>query len=108
MLQLSTMAPAPFQPPASSVSVRTISGQSIARKKRWDPRERARLAAQWVAGTLNVEPSVKLAAEVFHVSEQLVRQAIAEVQRAVDNGAVLNGTPVIPPNPIESLSGGQG
>jgi hypothetical protein len=95
------MSPTAFQSPASVV--RVLTGQTIAKTPRRTPHERARLAAEWKVGTLKIEPTVKLASEVFGVSEQLVRQAIAEVQHcAVQNGAVLNGTPVMPPNPIES------
>jgi hypothetical protein len=95
------MSPVAFQSPASVV--RILTGQTIAKTPRRTPHERARLAAEWKVGTLKIEPTVKLAAEVFRVSEQLVRQAIAKVQHcAVQNGAVLNGTPVMPVNPVES------
>jgi hypothetical protein len=104
------MPPAAFQSPASSV--RVVGGQSIA-KAQWDSHERARLAAQWKAGMLSVKPTTKLAALVFGVCTQLVRQAAEELSDsawletlatpdAQNGGAVLNGTPVIPPNPIES------
>jgi hypothetical protein len=74
--------------------VRTITGQSIA-KTDWGPRARANLAARWKLGTVKVVPSIKLAAEVFGCSEQLVRQAVAELQRsALRNGAVV--TPLDP------------
>jgi hypothetical protein len=106
--ELSTPAPATFQP----APVRTITGQSIA-KTQWSPRARAYLAAGWKVGTVKVEPSIKLAAEVFHVSEQLVRQAVAVVSedawleredaQVLATPDVLNGTPVMPPNPVESL-----
>ena len=71
--RLSTPAPAVFQP----APVRTITGQSIA-KSDWGPRNRAHLAAQWKLGTVIVEPTIKLAAAVFGVSEQLVTRAVAQ------------------------------
>jgi hypothetical protein len=108
MTDLFTVPPAAFQSPAF---VRTISGQSIA-KSEWGPRKRARLAAQWRDGTLTVKPTVKLAAEVFGVSEQLVRQATDELSYSAwlerEDAQVLatpdpqNGIPATPPNPIES------
>jgi hypothetical protein len=77
MTDLFTVSPAAFQSPASVV--RTITGQSIA-KSEWGPRKRAHHAAQWKLGTVKVEPSIKLAAEVFRCSEQLVRKAVAYQQ----------------------------
>ena len=99
-MDLFTVPPAAFQSPASVV--RTISGQSIAKTPWWrgDARKRARLAAEWRTGTLTVKPTVKLASEVFRVSEQLVRQATAKLQ---NGAAALNGTPVLPVNPVESI-----
>jgi hypothetical protein len=99
MLQttLSTPAPATFQP----VLVRTITGRSIA-KAGWGPRARARLAGEWKFGTVKVEPSIKLAAEVFGCSEQLVRQAVAELQ----HGAFRDGIEAAPLNLIESCWAG--
>jgi hypothetical protein len=93
MLQLrtlSTPAPAAFQ----AAPVRTITGQSIA-KSEWGPRKRAYHAAQWKLGTVKVEPTIKLAAAVFDVSEQLVRQAVADLQE----DAFLNGAVTTPPDP---------
>jgi hypothetical protein len=87
---LSTPAPAAFQP----APVRTISGQSIA-KSEWGKHNRAYLAARWKLGTVRVEPTIKLAAEVFGVSEQLVTRAVAR-QRG-GNGAVAT-----PPGSIDS------
>jgi len=94
MVDIFTVSPAAFQSPASSVDGRSITNAQ------WGPRKRAYLAAQWKAGTLNVKPTVKLAAQVFGVCEALVRQATVEVQRKAE---ALNGVPVMPPNPIESL-----
>jgi hypothetical protein len=89
--------PAAFQP-ASPVP--TVSGQSIA-KAHWGPRKRAYFAAQWKAGMLNVEPTTALAALVFGVCVQLVRQATNELQ-LLYSAAAQNGVPATPPNPIES------
>jgi hypothetical protein len=83
MIGLNTPAPAPFQP----VPVRTITGQSIAKADR-GPRARAYLAAGWRLGTVKVEPSIKLAAEVFGCSEQLVRKAVADQQEDALDDAV--------------------
>jgi len=96
MTDLFTVSSAVFQSPTSSVPI--VGGHSIA-KAQWGPHKRARLAAQWKTGTINVKPTVKLASEVFRVSEQLIRQAIAEVPRC----AVPNGTPVMPVNQVESI-----
>jgi hypothetical protein len=74
-----------IQQPAAPV--RIIFEQSIAKTEWWGPRARARLAARWKLGTVKVEPSVKLAATVFDVSVQLVRQEIAvlEIDRLDDD-----------------------
>jgi hypothetical protein len=54
-----------------------LTGQSLAKKRR-GPRARARLAAKWVLGWLTLEPTIRLAARMFGVSEPLVRAAVAE------------------------------
>lgn len=64
-------------PPAS---IETISGQTIAKTKRWDPRTRAHLAARWKLGLLHVDPTTKLAAEIFGVSLSLVMQEIEHLE----------------------------
>jgi hypothetical protein len=50
-----------------------VTGQSIA-KRHQSARERASGAAAWLAGTITVKPTAKMAAAVFRVSEALVRE----------------------------------
>jgi hypothetical protein len=68
-------------------SLRRISAQSIA-KCHWQPQEKARRAADWVAGITHVKPTVALASRVYRVSEPLIREALKR-QRHHHNG---NGT----------------
>jgi hypothetical protein len=56
-----------------------VTGQAIA-KSHWSPRRRAFLAAKWHSGQVTIEPTVKLAAEVFGVSVLLVNAAIADAE----------------------------
>jgi hypothetical protein len=58
-----------------------VTGQSIA-KAHWSPRKRARLAAKWRSGLIDVKATTKLAAEVFGVSLPLVLEEIAKVNGA--------------------------
>jgi hypothetical protein len=72
--------------PASAVHPRKhrfpilITGQSLTKGKR-GPRQRARLAANWVLGSLLIAPpTVALAARTFDVSQPLVNQEINELK----------------------------
>jgi hypothetical protein len=56
-----------------------ITGQSIA-KSAWGPRLRARRAAEWRLGLITVDPTIRLAADVFGVSVPLVVDAIKEIE----------------------------
>jgi hypothetical protein len=58
-----------------------VTGQAIA-KSHWSPRKRARYAAKWRSGLIDVKPTTKLAAEVFGVSIPLVLEEIAKVNGA--------------------------
>jgi hypothetical protein len=54
----------------------TVGGQYIAKATvNYPPWQRARDAARWLRGQLRIEPTVKLAARTFGVSEPLVREA---------------------------------
>jgi hypothetical protein len=53
----------------------TVTGWSIAKAER-TPCERAELAARWLLGSLTIEPTVTLAAQVFGVSLPLVRHKV--------------------------------
>jgi hypothetical protein len=77
----------PMAPPASI----TIRGQAIAKTKRWDPRMRARLAAKWKLGLAQIEPTTKLAAEVFGVSVPLVMEETASLEARLAKRAKVNG-----------------
>jgi hypothetical protein len=60
---------------------RTISGQTLAKTRSLEPRERADQAARWVVGSLTIaKPTVALAALVFGVCEALVREEIRELE----------------------------
>jgi hypothetical protein len=53
----------------------TISGQSIAKNHARHPRERAKLAAQWVEGLLVIKrPTVRQAANLFGAGEVSIRR----------------------------------
>jgi hypothetical protein len=66
-------------PCRSSRNPSVITFQSVA-KARHTKRERARLAAQWVANQLTiVDPTVTLAVKVFGVSQPLVNQELAKL-----------------------------
>jgi hypothetical protein len=70
-----------------------VTGQAIA-KSHWAPWRRARLAAGWKLDLVRVEPTTKLASQVFNVSVPLVNAAIKELEPAVTNGrSKANGTP---------------
>jgi hypothetical protein len=58
----------------------TIRGATIAKKTKWTARERARFAAEWLAGVVQVEPTLKMAAAIFNVSIPYVNEAIADVK----------------------------
>jgi hypothetical protein len=72
-------------PTVNLLALRKISAQSIAKGHR-QPRELARLAADWVSGSAQVKPTIALASRVFHVSEPLIR---GELRHHRGNG---NGT----------------
>jgi hypothetical protein len=65
-------------PPTASIE--TITGQAIAKTRRWSQRARANFAARWKLGLINVAPSTKLAAETFGVSVRLVMEEIAYLE----------------------------
>ena len=75
-------------PPTASI---TITGQAIAKTKRWNPRMRARLAAKWRLKIAQVEPTTKLAAEVFGVSVPLVMEETASLKARLAKRAKVNG-----------------
>lgn len=77
----------PMAPPASIV----ITGQAIAKTKRWDPRMRARLAAKWRLGLAQIEPTTKLAAGVFSVSVPLVMEETASLEARMAKRTKVNG-----------------
>jgi hypothetical protein len=66
------------------LSSRLISAQSIA-KARLQPRQRARLAADWVDGSAQIKPTIALAARVLRVSVPLIYEALKH-QRNNGNG----------------------
>jgi hypothetical protein len=68
-----------------------ITGQAIA-KCHWSARKRARLAAKWLAGLVVIEPTTKLAAKVFDVSPQLIKQELAWID-ALPQDAATNSLP---------------
>jgi hypothetical protein len=61
-------------PPPTPIGV--ITGQSIAKRKKWSKREQAHSAALWRLSHINVVPTTKLAAEVFGVSVPLVNDVL--------------------------------
>jgi len=87
-----------YTPGSPAPSTPTISGQTIAKTKSWDPRERAHRAARWKLGLAQVEPTVKLAATVFGVSVPLVNEAIKELEPVALNAIEIYDTaePEIP------------
>jgi hypothetical protein len=60
--------------------VRVLSGHSIAKTKKWGARKRAFLAAQRQLGVIEVTPTIKAAAETFHVSVPHVMEALADLK----------------------------
>lgn len=59
-----------------------VAAQHIAKASTGYPKcERARDAARWIRGELQVEPTLKLAAETFGVSVPLVAQAREQLER---------------------------
>jgi hypothetical protein len=77
------------------VSRDVVTGQAIA-KSHWAPWRRARPAAGWKLDLLRVEPTTKLASQVFNVSVPLLNAAIKALEPAVTNGhSKANGTPAI-------------
>lgn len=69
----------------------SITGQSIAKARKWNARTRAFWAAGWVLGLTSIKPTTKLAAEVFRVSVPYVNDAIAELGTDADYERWLNG-----------------
>ena len=71
-----------------------ISGQAIAKSK-WYPRERARFAARWKLGAVQVDPTIKLAADVFNVSVPYVVEAIGDLKASTPDGTVDHPTTLL-------------
>ena len=80
--------------PEAVHQARIISGQAIARSK-WEPRERAWYAAKWKLGKVRVDPTLKLAADVFGVSLPYVVEAVDALKAQPGN--------VAPTMPINSI-----
>ena len=80
--------PVMLRPPTR---VRTIHARSIsASKASWGAYERAHYAARWVRGLIAVQPTIKLAADVFGANLSYTHQEL----RSFDG--------IKPPNPIVS------
>lgn len=80
--------------------VRVLSGNSISKTKKWGARKRARLAAQWRLGLIEVTPTIKAAAETFGVSVPYTAEAIADLkadgEHLTTNGNSNGQLPFIP------------
>jgi hypothetical protein len=57
-----------------------VGGKTIAQTTKWDARGRARGAAMWLLGVISVEPTAKMAAQVFGVSMPLVKEAVVALE----------------------------
>jgi hypothetical protein len=80
-----------YDEPGDPAISRTITGQRLAKalarpitgqwlaKAQFDSRMRARLAAEWVSGELEVKPTVKAAVAIFGVSQPLISAALADL-----------------------------
>lgn len=53
---------------------RTMTGQSLAKRHDLNPRKRAREAALWILGDLDLKPTLKAASLVFSVSIALIME----------------------------------
>jgi hypothetical protein len=108
---------APASPATPATPVPSIKGQTISKTtKAWSKADRARLAAEWVTGRRTVQPTVRLAATVFTISEPLIREEVKEMayQRWLDlkaacpttgtngNGTEPNGTGSLAEPPINA------
>jgi hypothetical protein len=71
MLQVIDYRKTSSQPPRVLLSTSIIRAVSIAHSN-WSTDKRARLAADWITGKVLIDPTVKLAAEVFEVSRPLI------------------------------------
>jgi hypothetical protein len=83
-----------YTAPLKMAPVRTLSGNSISKAKSWTARQRARFAAEWLAGVVQVEPTLKMAAEIFGASIPYVNEALADLKayaEYVGNGCLING-----------------
>jgi hypothetical protein len=82
-------------PPLASIGTETVShrGQTVAKTRKWGPRDRAIFAAKWRLGLIRVEPTTKLAARTYGVSVPLVRQEIKilKARMAKTNKVKANG-----------------
>jgi hypothetical protein len=79
-----TPAPARQQRPV-------ITGQSVSKTRRWNAKTRARLAALWRLGHIDLVPTAKMASEAFGVSLPYVLAAITDLKVELERNAKFNG-----------------
>jgi hypothetical protein len=83
-----------YTTPPETTPVRVLSGNSISKTTSWTARQRAALAARWTLGLIEVKPTIKAAAETFHVSVPYVMEAIADLKADGEHLTKRNGNGV--------------
>jgi hypothetical protein len=84
----STITPASDQRPRRHI---VLTGQSIAKDHARCPRERAGLAAAWVAGILTIRPpTIPLASSVFGVCQELIREELRQLRETTEPASLLD------------------
>jgi hypothetical protein len=82
-----------YTPVPETMPVRVISGHTVSKTKKPGARDRARLAAMWKFGMVEVTPTTRQAAEIFGASIPYVNSAIADLKADgyLGNGHATNG-----------------
>lgn len=79
-----------YTAPPATPQTRVVTGQWIAKAK-LNKRERAKLAAQWLHGMIEVKPTVAMAVTAFKVSQPYISEAVNDLKAATKNGNGSNG-----------------